>query len=156
MEYTKSQIQTLIRGGDCAVRLQKNKHRVGFSFIVIGGAFQHRFLYCRLCDKVLSTGFRKSNNVARHIQTAQHRHNRVRQSTTRGRLGRRPHVLSSEDSDLSDNDTTENPIEQHPSISEDGEADSDVCSKEGACVPTQQNALGIKGVYPTVNQNEIT
>ena len=155
MEYTKSQIQTLIRGGDCAVRLRKNKHRIGFSFIVIGGAFQHRFLYCRLCDKVLSTGLRMSNNVARHIQTGQHRNNRVRQSTTRGRLVMCPDDLSREDSDLSDKDTTENPIEQHTSISEDGETDSNMFSKEGTSGPTQENAMGIKGVYPTVNQNEV-
>ena len=137
MEYTKSQIQTLIRGGDCAVRLRKNQHRHGFSFIVIGGSFQHRFLYCRLCDKVLSTGFSMSNNVARHIQTGQHRNNRVRQSTKRVRPGRCPGGLSSEDSDLSDNDTTENPIEQHTSVSEDVEADSDMCTKEGTEGRTQ-------------------
>ena len=155
MEYTKSQIQTLIRGGDCSVRLRKNQQRHGLSCIAIGGAFQYRFLYCRLCDKVLSTGFRKSNNVARHIKTAQHKHNRVRQSTTRGRLVGRPEGLSGEDNDFSDNDTVENPMEQHSAISEAGEGDSDMCSKEATFGPTQENKMGIKVVYPPLNQNEI-
>ena len=155
MEYTKSQIQTLIRGGDCAVRLRKNQHRHGFSFIVIGGSFQHRFLYCRLCDKVLSTGFSKSNNVARHIQTGQHRNNRVRQSTKRGRPVRCPEGLSGEDSDFSDNDTVEIPLEQHSAISEDSDGDSDMCSNEATCGPTQENKMGIKVVYPPINQNEV-
>ncbi len=155
MEYTKIQIQTLIRGGDCSVRLRKNQRRHGLSFIVIGGAFQHRFLYCRLCDKVLSTGFRNTNNVARHIKTAQHRHNQVRQSPTRGRLVGCPGGLSGDDSDISDNETTENPIEQHNAIGENGEGDSDMCSKEETCGPTQENKLGIKVAYPPLNQSEV-
>ena len=51
--------------------------------------------------------------------------------------------------DFSDTDTTEDPKEQNTSITEDGEGDSDMCAKEGTRGPTQENVLGIKGVYPT-------
>ena len=65
-----------------------------------------------------------------------------------------PGGLSGEDSDFSDNDKVENPIEQHIAISDGGEGDSDMCSKEATCGPTQENKMGIKVVYPTLNLNE--
>ena len=66
-----------------------------------------------------------------------------------------PGGLSGEESDFSDNDKVENPIEQNIVISDDGEGDLDMCSKEATCGPTQENKMGIKVVYPPLKQNEV-
>ncbi len=126
MEYTKSQVQILIRSGDSSTRLRATKRGNGLYYVIVRGSLQQRLLYCILCDKVLTTGFRKSNNTARHVRSTQHIHNRVRQSVHRRCVVIDPNESGSEDS----NEVDDVPLEKPENEPANNVSDSELCSDE--------------------------
>ena len=125
MEYTKSQVQILIRSGDSSTRLRATKRGNGLYYVIVRGSLQQRLQYCRLCDKVLTTGFRRSNNTARHVRSMQHIQNRVRQSVQRRCVVIEPNESGSEDCD--DDDAR---LEKPEQVSANNDSDNEICSDE--------------------------
>ncbi len=126
MEYTKSQVQILIRSVDRSTRLRATKRGNGLYYVIVRGALQQRLLYCILCDKVLTTGFRRSNNTARHVRSMQHIHNRVRQSVQRQCVVIDPNESENEDN----NEVDDAQVEKPEQVSTINDSDSELCSDE--------------------------
>ena len=126
MEYTKSQVQILIRGGDGSTRLRATKRGNGLYYIIVRGSLQQRLQYCSLCDKVLTTGLRGSNNTARHVRSMQHIHNRVRQSVQRRCVVIDPNESGGEDN----NEVDDGRVEKPEQVSTNNDSDSEICSDE--------------------------